>query len=135
MSSSTKDWYIRQGYAKNHPVHSGTSEFVTSPAFAREAEAEAETEPAEQQLTQQLGGLIPLCTDAIPARTSDPGRPRTLAHGYDLDSNTLRVDFREGAIYYYYGVSPAEHQQYHKSASPGKWLNRRLAGRPYGRVE
>jgi hypothetical protein len=131
---ASKSWWEKQGYAANHPVHSGT-EFLVPPVQSRAEEAETETAADEEQVTQQAGGLIPLCTDAIPARSTDPARPRTLAHGYDLATNTLRVDFREGAIYYYYGVTPAEHQQYHKSASPGKWITRRLAGRPYGRVE
>lgn len=94
-------------------------------------------EPEEEQVEESVGE-VPLTR---PTRSSNPARPRTQFEGYDSKTQTLAVRFREGAAkgggtatYHYYNVPPAIAQQFRRSASPGKFINRRLAGYPYGRV-
>ena len=122
-----KTWWERQGYRKNHPVHNDGTEFYER-SYAEEFEAEVEHE----QGVAERGGYIPLTV--APTRTSNPGRPRTLAAGYDGQTDTLTVVFREGAQYEYYDVSSAEWQQFKRSASPGRFINRRFPGKDYLRI-
>ncbi|WP_327580103.1 MULTISPECIES: KTSC domain-containing protein [unclassified Streptomyces] len=76
-----------------------------------------------------------------PTNTSYPPRPRTLAVGYDDESQTLFVRFRgrrtgpeqydDGVGYEYYDVSPQEGQQFRDNWSPGRYINHILNGKPY----
>jgi hypothetical protein len=118
-------WWERQGYRKNHPVH-GTE------VWSRGRDDE-EAKFMEQEANEQRGGPVDITVN--PTRTSDPGRPRTLAMGYDHGTDTLRVVFREGAVYDYFGVSTAEWWGMRRSASPGRFINRRLADHEYTRVQ
>lgn len=79
--------------------------------------------------------------DVRPTNTSDDTRPRTLAAGYDEESETLFVRFRgrhtgnfqysDGIGYEYYGVSPQQWQRFRDNWSPGRYINDVLDGHPY----
>lgn len=120
-------WWERQGYRSNHPVHNDGTE-----VYVRGRDDE-EAKFLEQESSEQRGGPVDITVN--PTRTSNPGRPRTLAMGYDYGTDVLRVVFREGAVYDYFDVSTAEWWQMRRSASPGKFINRRLAGHEYTRVQ
>lgn len=64
-----------------------------------------------------------------PTVTSMPPRPRTLEAGYDEDTGTLRIRFREGAVYDYTDVSPQTWEDLQRErASTGKWMARNGLG-------
>lgn len=122
-----REWWVRQGYRQNHPVHSdGTEVYVRG-------RDDAEAHVLEERGEEERGG--PVRITVAPTRTSNPGRPRTRAMGYDHETDTLRVVFREGAVYDYFDVTTAQWNDMRRSASPGKFINRRLAGHEYTRVE
>lgn len=82
-----------------------------------------------------------------PTHTSSPReneterRPRTLAAGYDEESQTLFVRFRgqrtsygqwaPGVGYEYYGVTSDEWRRFRDGPSPGRMINNVLNGHPY----
>lgn len=69
----------------------------------------------------------------IPTSSTDAGRPRTVAAGYDKSRKVMTVMFRDGTLYNYYEVEPGEWQNFHSSISKGNpWLNR---GYPKGRQQ
>lgn len=68
-----------------------------------------------------------------PTTSSNPARPRTLEAGYNAGERTLRVVFRDGTPWEYYGVEPVIWQRFKRSASPGRFINRVLNNYPYGR--
>lgn len=68
-----------------------------------------------------------------PTPSINPPRPRTLAAGYDDDTKTMRVRFRDGAIYSYYNVSPTEWRNFKRVKSPGRAINRTFNHHPYAR--
>lgn len=68
-----------------------------------------------------------------PTPSIDPPRPRTLAAGYDRESRTLRVRFRDGTPWEYYGVEPNEWRNFRRVKSPGRYINRVLNNHPYAR--
>ena len=68
-----------------------------------------------------------------PTPSINPPRPRTLGAGYSPDTQTLRVKFREGAVYEYYDVPPNVWRNFQRVKSPGKAINRTLNNYPYAR--
>ena len=68
-----------------------------------------------------------------PTPSINPPRPRTLAAGYDRDTGTMRVRFREGAVYAYYSVTPTEWANFKRVKSPGRAINRTFNHKPYAR--
>lgn len=73
-------------------------------------------------------------TDLLPYQptpTINPGRPRTLAAGYDENSMTLRVKFRDGPMYGYYNVPPSVWYRFQRAQSPGRFINTTLNRYPY----
>lgn len=68
-----------------------------------------------------------------PTPTINPGRPRTLAAGYDERSQSLRIKFRDGEYYTYYNVPPSVWWQFQRAQSPGRYINSRLNSFPYSR--
>lgn len=118
-------WWERQGYRSDHPQHSGTEFWV-------KGRDDAEAKFREQQ-NQDEGEDVGI--SVAPTRSSNPGRPRTVAMGYNYHTDTLRVVFREGAVYDYFDVSTAEWWRMKRSASPGKFINRVLTSHEYTRVE
>lgn len=75
-------------------------------------------------------------------RTINPPRPRTVAAGYDAQSQTLRLKFRPGAsaqspggaVYDYFGVTPKEWMAVQHTISTGKLLNSQLSAKEYTRI-
>lgn len=118
-------WWQRQGYRADHPVHEGTSFWV-------KGRDDAEGKFREEEGEENRGGDVRI--SVAPTRTSNPGRPRTVAMGYDYGTDTLRVVFREGAVYDYFDVSTAEWWRMKRSASPGRFLNRVLSQHEYTRI-
>ncbi len=45
------------------------------------------------------------------------------AIGYNQETRTLEVEFRDGAVYEYYDVPPNEHAALMNAASHGKYLH------------
>lgn len=123
MPAVPQTWWERQGYKKDHAVHTGTDYYVRGQTQADEF--------AGQVLEDQDGGDIAI---TMATRTSNPGRPRTVAAGYDHQTDTLRVEFREGAVYDYFDVTTAEWHRFRRSASPGKFINRVLDDKEYVRI-
>lgn len=119
------DWWVRQGYRRDHPVH-GMETYVRG-------EDDAEAKFLEEKYEDERGGGVQI--SVAPTKTSNPGRPRTRAMGYDHKTDTLRVVFREGAVYDYFNVSTAEWWRMRRSASPGRFISRVLAGHEYTRIE
>jgi len=68
-----------------------------------------------------------------PTPTINPGRPRTLAAGYDERSQTLRIKFRDGEYYTYYKVPPSVWWKFQRTNSPGRYINTTLNNHPYSR--
>lgn len=68
-----------------------------------------------------------------PTPTINPGRPRTLAAGYDPNSMTMRIKFRDGEYYEYYQVPPSVWYTFQRVSSPGRYINTRLNNFPYKR--
>ena len=61
----------------------------------------------------------------IPTSSTNYARPRTVAAGYDPDTQTMTVVFRDGTFYNYYEVTQGEWINFSASFSKGKpWLNR-----------
>lgn len=61
----------------------------------------------------------------IPTSSTNYGRPRTVAAGYDPERQTMTVVFRDGTFYNYYEVTQSEWDAFHASYSKGKpWLNK-----------
>lgn len=74
-------------------------------------------------------GLFPY----TPTPSINPPRPRTLGAGYSPDTQTLRVKFRDGAIYEYYDVPPNVWRNFQRVKSPGRAVNRVLNNYTYAR--
>lgn len=68
-----------------------------------------------------------------PTPTINPGRPRTLAAGYDENAMTMRIKFRDGEIYEYYDVPPSVWWKFERAQSPGRFINSTLDRYPYHR--
>lgn len=69
-----------------------------------------------------------------PTPSINPPRPRTLAAGYDSQTQTLRVRFRDGAIYEYYDVPQNVWRNFRRVKSPGRLINRTLNNYDYSRL-
>ena len=55
--------------------------------------------------------------------------------GYDMQSQTLEVEFLSGWVYQYYGVPEFLHQQIMQASSKGQFLNQYIKNAyPYSRV-
>lgn len=74
-------------------------------------------------------------------RTIDPPRPRTVAAGYDPQTQTLRIKFRPGAslaspggaVYDYFGVTQKEWIALQQVISTGRFISNQLAAKDYVR--
>lgn len=127
-SKHAKEWWVAQGYAKGHSVHANTEHTVPGRTETKQDQAQ------RVRIEEEETGTLDIAITRVPTPSSNPARPRTLAYGYDVNTHTLRVDFRDGATYHYYEVTPSEFRDFDNSKSPGKFINRRLAGKAYGRV-
>lgn len=89
---------------------------------------------SRRMMSQELADAIQLAKDGDdgdllpyqPTPSINPPRPRTLAAGYDKDSQTLRVRFRNGQVYGYYNVPPNVWRNFKRVKSPGRAINRTL---------
>ncbi len=55
--------------------------------------------------------------------------------GYDTHAQTLEVEFLNGRVYQYYGVSDYMHEQIMQASSKGQFLNYHIKNSyPYSRV-
>ena len=70
-----------------------------------------------------------------PTPSINPPRPRTLAAGYDPRTQTLRVKFRDGALYEYHDVPPRVWRNFKRVKSPGRAINRVLNFYDYNRMD
>ena len=70
-----------------------------------------------------------------PTPSINPPRPRTIGAGYSPDTQTLRVKFRDGAVYEYYDVPPNVWRNFQRVKSPGRHINRVLNNYTYARRE
>ena len=66
-----------------------------------------------------------------PTPSINPPRPRTLAAGYDPTLGVMRVRFRNGQGYAYYGVSKKEWNNFKRVKSPGRAINRTFNHKEY----
>lgn len=62
----------------------------------------------------------------FPTSTTNPQRPRTLAAGYDHESRTMTVMFRDGTLYNYYQVSTTMWNGFKRAFSKGVWIRQNL---------
>ena len=108
---------------------------VDSPIEAMTAQARArrnmsfETAQAMQAAKEGDDSLL---LPYQPTPSIEPGRPRTLAAGYDERTKTLRVRFRDGTAWCYYDVPPATWRNFRRVRSPGRFINRVLNNFEYG---
>lgn len=94
---------------------------------------------SRRYMSEDLADAIQLAKDGDdtellpyqPTPSINPPRPRTLAAGYDKDSETLRVRFRNGQVYGYYNVPPNVWRNFKRVKSPGRFINRTLNGFAY----
>lgn len=70
-----------------------------------------------------------------PTPSINPPRPRTRAAGYDAETRTLRVRFRDGTVYGYYDVPPNVWRNFKRVKSPGRAVNRTLNNYSYARED
>lgn len=68
-----------------------------------------------------------------PTPSINPPRPRTLAAGYDRQTRTLRIRFRDGAVYVYQDVPERVWRNFKRVKSPGRMVNRVLNNYNYYR--
>lgn len=86
-----------------------------------------------QEIEMAINGDDAALLPYQPTSTINPGRPRTLAAGYDERSQALRIKFREGEYYTYYNVPPSVWWKFQRAASPGRYINAVLNSYPYSR--
>jgi len=86
-----------------------------------------------QEIEMAINGDDELLLPYQPTPTINPGRPRTLAAGYDERSQALRIKFRDGEYYTYYNVPPSVWWKFQRAVSPGRYINTVLNNYPYNR--
>jgi|SRR5690242_3142388 len=114
------------------PYNPNRGSFGDSEALARESKLHSDDYVLNAVQMAQRGDDRPLLPYQ-PTPTINPGRPRTLAAGYDDRTQTLRIKFREGEIYEYYQVPPSVWWKFQRAASPGRYINTQLNRYPYKR--
>jgi hypothetical protein len=105
-------------------------------AHGRAAQAEAARTMSTEEAAAILKARAGDDTDLFPYTPTpsiNPPRPRTQAAGYSADTQTLRVKFRDGAVYEYYDVPPNVWRNFQRVKSPGRAINRTLNAFSYAR--
>lgn len=105
-------------------------------AHGRAAQAEAARTMPPEEATAILRARAGDDTELFPYTPTpsiNPPRPRTIAAGYSKDTQTLRIKFREGAVYEYYDVPENVWRNFKRVKSPGRAVNRVLNNYPYSR--
>jgi hypothetical protein len=106
------------------------------------AQAEAAAAQANEDMSEATRAALEMAAEGDdtvllsyqPTPSINPPRPRTLAAGYDRETGTMRVRFREGALYAYYEVTPQEWRNFRRVKSPGRAINRTFNFKPYERL-
>lgn len=70
----------------------------------------------------------------VPGHTINENRPRCLRGGYDSKSGTVRLQFRDGALYEYFDVPKNVWRNLLRGPSTGRYINRVLDTYPYTRI-
>jgi len=79
---------------------------------------------ADEIAAETALSMAPARLTDIPTSTTDVGRPRTVAAGYDEARQVMTVMFRDGTLYNYYQVDKGEWSNFSNSISKGRpWLN------------
>lgn len=131
---------VRSGVRRPSPKVRGIEDAkklgVPQPPQVSHARDWADSETAR---AEQMGTLSPEMEEALrraragddsmllpyqPTPSINPPRPRTLAAGYDPDTQTMRVRFRDGVGYEYYNVTPQMWRNFKRVKSPGRAINR-----------
>lgn len=105
-------------------------------AHGKAAQAEAARTMTDEEAAAILrarAGDDTLLFPYTPTPSINPPRPRTVGAGYSKDTQTLRVKFRDGAIYEYYDVPPNVWRNFKRVKSPGRHINRVLDNYSYAR--
>lgn len=77
--------------------------------------------------------VMPTALD-VPGHTINPPRPRCLRGGYDSKSGTVRLQFRDGAVYEYFDVPKNIWRNLLRGPSTGRYIDRVLDTYPYTRI-
>jgi hypothetical protein len=105
-------------------------------AHGRAAQAEAARTMPSEEAAAILKARAGDDTDLFPYTPTpsiNPPRPRTQAAGYSRETETLRIKFRDGAVYEYYDVPPNVWRNFQRVKSPGRTVNRVLNNYSYAR--
>lgn len=81
-----------------------------------------------------LDEVLPVALNTA-THSSNVNRPRALRGGYDSRTGTVRVQFRDGSVYAYYGVPKNVWRNALRAPSFGKYVNRVLDTYQYSRVD
>jgi hypothetical protein len=127
-------WITRRG-ARTAPVAPGGQvEYSTPAAYQKTTQDDYS---AADRVTRDTVEWFPddepeeFGQSIAPTYTMNPPRPRTHEAEYDENSQTLRITFREGAIYEYPGVTPDMWVSLERErTSTGKWMARNGLGGP-----
>lgn len=132
-------WLLRRRPREAPVAPGGQAEFRTPPAYSAPPQDDysAGDRPALSdsglEWFAEAGDAdsdIPL---TLATKTMNPPRPRTRAAGYK--DGTLSIEFRDGAVYQYTGITPAQWAslQSDTTQSTGKWMQRNgIGGRGSG---
>lgn len=118
-------------------VHSAYEAQVLGASRATDAYASLEEQDplTRQALEAFKDGDETLLLPYQPTPSINPPRPRTLAAGYDPRTQTLRIKFRDGAVYEYHDVPPRVWRNFKRVKSPGRAINRVLNNFDYNRLD
>lgn len=120
---------------RNTPKFQGPSPIQSvfdMPAIRRQA-AKLEDPMLSEEIELAIAGDDEFLLPYQPTSTINPGRPRTLAAGYDERTMALRIKFRNGEYYTYYNVPPSVWFKFQRAQSPGRFINVYLNRYPYSR--
>jgi hypothetical protein len=106
-----------------------------SPKLARAVQRRDATEDDQLAIELARDGDDSMLLPYQPTPSINPARPRTLAAGYDSDSKTLRVRFRDGTVYEYFNVPQRVWRNFRRVKSPGRAINRTLNYYDYARMD
>jgi len=97
--------------------------------LGRDYESSERTQGKKTGWTFKGTAVAPSALYDLPTSTTNWKRPRTVAAGYDYnsdkDNGVLTVVFRDGTFYNYYDVPPSVWIEFHDSFSKGPMLNRK----------
>lgn len=127
-------------------IREGTYEPSRIGRFAREAARDAAGHQAREAahilrehqaddawyLAEQKMGEGPVHVYGPPVRSSAPGNPRISMMEYWREARMVKVYWGDGGTpYVFLEIDPPAWMRWRLSASPGKFINRTLAGKPY----